>query len=87
MAEFMVLSQVKHPRIVNLITFYQTKNDWNFVLEYMKNGSLRCLMGYYKKNQYKLNQNDLLAMFMDVAFGVKYLHSKGIIHRDIKPVN
>lgn len=86
-AEFMILSQVKHPRIVKLIKFYQSKVDWNFVLEYMKNGSLRHMLIKFKKNQWKFGQADLLALFMDAVSGVKYLHSKGIIHRDLKPEN
>lgn len=64
MSEFMVLSQVKHPRIVNLVTFYQTSVDWNFVLEYMSNGSLRDLLIQYKKNSWRLSESDLLGMFV-----------------------
>lgn len=86
-AEFMILSRVKHPRIVKLIKFYQTEDDWNFVLEHMKHGSLRHMLIKFKKNKWKFGQNDLLALFMDVASGLKYLHSKSIIHRDLKPEN
>lgn len=86
-AELAILNQVKHPRIVRLITFYQTLVDWNFVLEYMQKGSLRSMLVRYQKNSWKFGQDDLLCLFMDIAFGVKYLHSKGIIHRDLKPEN
>lgn len=86
-AEFTILSRVKHPRIVKLIKFYQSKVDWNFLLEYMKNGSLRHMLIKFKKNKWKFGASDLLALFMDVVSGVKYLHSIGIIHRDIKPEN
>lgn len=86
-AEFTILSQIKHPRIVKFITFYQTAIDYNFVLEYMINGSLRTMLDNFIKNQWKFGQSDLLALFMDIAFGLKHLHSKGIIHRDLKPEN
>ena len=86
-SEFQILSQMKHPRILKLITFFQTTQDWNFVLEHMKNGSLRDTFKKFKANKWKFGQTDLLNLFMDIVFGVKYLHSRGIIHRDLKPEN
>lgn len=86
-AEYTILSQIKHPRIVRLVGFYQTCMDWNFLLEFMEKGSLRCLITRYNKNHWKLGQHDLLSLFMDIAYGLKYLHSKEIIHRDLKPEN
>lgn len=61
--------------------------DWNFVLEYAERGSLRTMLVKYQRNKWKFGQEDLLSLFMDFAFGVKYLHSKRIIHRDLKPEN
>lgn len=86
-SEFDILSQIKHPRILKMITFFQTDDAWNFVLEYMKNGSLRETFDKFKLNKWKFGQPDLLNLFMDVVNGLKYLHSRGIIHRDLKPEN
>lgn len=70
-----------------MITFYQTIKYWNFVLEYMKNGSLRHILLNYQENCWKFSKPDILLMFLDILDGIKFLHSKGIIHRDLKPEN
>lgn len=86
-AELTILTQVDHPRVLKLIKYYKTKADWTFVLEFMEKGSLRTTIEKYQKNKWKFSQEDLLHLFMDIAFGVKHLHSRGIIHRDLKPEN
>lgn len=86
-AEFLVLSKIKHPQILKMLTFFQTNTDWNFVLEYMPNGSLRHILVKFKNNKWKFGETDLLSLFMDILNGVKHLHSVGIIHRDLKPEN
>lgn len=86
-AELDVLLNVSHPRIVRLILYYPSKVDWNFILEYMENGSLKDLFRKYKDKNWKFSEKDLLGLFMDVAVAVKFLHSKSIIHRDLKPDN
>lgn len=87
LAEFEILSNIKHPRILRMIDFYQTSTDFNFVLEYMENGNLRETFNQYLENNWKFGQDDLLKLFMDIVAGVWYLHSSGIIHRDLKPEN
>ena len=70
MSEYIVLSEINHPRVLRLVSFYQTKTHYSFVLDYMSNGSLRELISRYKKDRYKLGESDLLAMFMVREFSV-----------------
>jgi NIMA (never in mitosis gene a)-related kinase len=76
-----------HPRITRLVDFYYSAQFFNFVLEYAVNGSLRELITKYQKSVWRLPTLNLITFFMDVAYGLRFLHSKNIIHRDCKPEN
>ncbi|RGB36424.1 kinase-like domain-containing protein, partial [Rhizophagus diaphanus] len=54
------------------------------VLEYANEGSLR---DYLKKNFTSLKWNDKIQMALDITNGLKFLHSKEIIHRDLHSKN
>ena len=50
------------------------------VLQYANQGNLR---EYLKINFDLLKWNDKIQMALDIARGLKFLHSKKIIHRDL----
>jgi serine/threonine protein kinase len=50
------------------------------VLEYANGGNLR---KYLEKNFTSLKWEDKIQMALDITSGLKFLHSKGIIHRDL----
>lgn len=87
MSELKILRMCNHPRIIKFVDFFHTNNNFNFIMEYASNGSLRNFINRYQTNHWKLSQQDLINMFLDMAFGIKYLHSHNIIHRDLKPEN
>ena len=77
--ELKILKRMKHPRIVALLKSYSFDSmikteQFNIVLEYMDNGSLRDILKKYEQKSWKFGQPDLLALFMDMAVGLKYLH-------------
>ena len=50
------------------------------VLEYANEGDLR---SYLENNFTSLKWKDKIQMALDITCGLKYLHSKNIIHRDL----
>lgn len=81
--EAQILSNLHHP---NVVAFYGVVPDGAggtlaTVTEYMANGSLRSVL--MKKDRF-LDRRKKLIIAMDAAFGMEYLHSKNIVHFDLK---
>ncbi|XP_073122546.1 uncharacterized protein [Henckelia pumila] len=78
-----ILSKLHHP---NVVAFYGVEQDGPggtlaTVTEYMVDGSLRQVL--LRKDRH-LDRRKRLIIAMDAAFGMEYLHSKNIVHFDLK---
>ncbi|KAL8264203.1 hypothetical protein R6Q59_022333 [Mikania micrantha] len=78
-----ILSRLHHP---NVVAFYGVVQDGPggtlaTVTEFMVDGSLRRVL--LRKDRH-LDHRKKLIIAMDAAFGMEYLHSKNIVHFDIK---
>ncbi|KAM7250062.1 hypothetical protein ACFE04_021945 [Oxalis oulophora] len=78
-----ILSKLHHP---NVVAFYGVVQDGPggtlaTVAEFMVDGSLRHVL--LRKDRY-LDRRKRLIIAMDAAFGMEYLHSKNIVHFDLK---
>ncbi|KAK4759690.1 hypothetical protein SAY87_022821 [Trapa incisa] len=78
-----ILSKLHHP---NVVAFYGVVQDgpggtMATVTEYMVNGSLRHVLLCKERH---LDRRKRLIIAMDAAFGMEYLHSKDIVHFDLK---
>ncbi|GET50560.1 kinase-like domain-containing protein [Rhizophagus irregularis DAOM 181602=DAOM 197198] len=83
--ELKLLREVKYHQNINRILGI-TKDSENYilVLEYANGGNLR---NYLKKNFVSLKWNNKVKMALDIASGLKFLHLRKIIHRDLHPKN
>jgi tRNA A-37 threonylcarbamoyl transferase component Bud32 len=83
--EAAILSNIDHPHVVKLIGL-SVGGDGTLmlVMEQVARGDLRRLLS---DSSVKLTWQRKLAMLRDAALGLAFLHSQGIIHRDIKSSN
>ncbi|CAH8357984.1 unnamed protein product [Eruca vesicaria subsp. sativa] len=77
-----ILSKLHHP---NVMAFYGIVKDGPggtlaTVTEYMVNGSLRHVL----LSNRQIDRRKRLIIAMDAAFGMEYLHSKNVVHFDLK---
>lgn len=84
--EASILSQLHHP---NVVSFYGVVQDGPndtlaTVTEFMVNGSLKQVL---RKKDRTVDRRKRLILAMDAAFGMEYLHEKGVVHFDLKCEN
>ncbi|KAJ3326764.1 camp-dependent protein kinase catalytic subunit [Blyttiomyces sp. JEL0837] len=82
-SEMNLLHSFHHPLIVKFLGYSTTPTTMNIFLEYCDGGSLARLI----QRVGPIPTNVCLRVSMQIAMALEYLHEKGVIHRDIKPLN
>ena len=83
LAEIRLTARLDHPHILTLIDSGETERYLWYVLPYIRGESLRQRL--HRERQLPLAE--ALAIAGDVASALDYAHSRGVIHRDVKPEN
>ncbi|MDY6980722.1 MAG: serine/threonine-protein kinase [Pseudomonadota bacterium] len=78
------LSAIKHPNIVNVINFFRQHGTVYMVMEFEEGVNLQ---GYILKHKGKMSEAFILTVFNGLLDGLQHIHSKGLLHLDIKPGN
>ncbi|CDK25894.1 unnamed protein product [Kuraishia capsulata CBS 1993] len=81
--EISALKRLAHPNIVRLEEVLQNEKYIGIVLEYASGGEL---FDYILEHKY-LKDSMACRLFAQLVSGVDYMHSKGLVHRDLKLEN
>ena len=87
--EIRILSSISHPNIIGFKeSFFNEKNKTlNIVMEYCDDGDLETKIKIMKRNRQKFEENLIWSYFIQIIHGLKALHDKKILHRDLKSAN
>jgi serine/threonine protein kinase len=87
-AEINLLKGINHPNIVKLKDVTKTKKHFYLVLEYCNGGELKNALDKYKLKYNKAFSEEIVQYLMrQIVDAMNYLHSRNIMHRDIKLEN
>ncbi|TKS66742.1 Serine/threonine-protein kinase [Collichthys lucidus] len=83
--EVTLLSKMRHPNIVTFISSFQERGSLFIVMEYCDGGDLM-----KKINQQRgvhFTEEQIISWFVQICLGLKHIHDRKILHRDIKAQN
>ena len=78
-----LMKQLNHPNITKILELFETEDYIFIIMEYINGGNL---FSFIKKRR-KLSEKTAKFLFKQIIEGIKHIHSKNIVHRDIKLEN
>ena len=79
--EIEILKKLDHPNIVKIIEFFSTPKAYYIITDFCACGEL------YNQIKHQYTEGQLAVLFYQVLSGLYYLHTKNIVHRDLKLEN
>ena len=83
--EAKILSSLDYPNIVKCLRTQESPHHIFIAMEYLKSGSLLDFMNYHPNKH--LNENECRIIMKQILEGINYIHSKNLLHRDLKLEN
>ena len=81
--EIQLEAQLMHPNIVPILTAGEAGGFLYYTMPFLEGRSLRALLD----RQGEIAVGDVVSILHDLAKALAYAHSRGIVHRDVKPDN
>ena len=74
----------QHPNIVTMVDVFENPEFFYIVLEFLSGGDM---FDYLKRREFEIAEDRARQIIHHIANAIYYMHSLGIVHRDIKLEN
>ena len=78
--EIYILKKIKHVNVIRLLEVFESAKQVLLVMEYAGGGDL---LHYVKQRKY-LSEQEAKPIFKQIVYGLAHIHSRNVLHRDIK---
>lgn len=86
-SEAMAVASLRHPNIVQVFDFDREDERYYMVMEFIAGHTLETELKNRKVEGQLFPLNEIVDIFNPLASAIDYAHSRGVIHRDLKPGN
>jgi serine/threonine protein kinase len=85
--EAQAIAQLEHPHIVRVYRYGEANGLLYMVLQYIEGLALNQILASYHEQGEFIEPAEANRIIREVCSALDYAHSKGVIHRDVKPSN
>lgn len=85
--EARTIGQLEHPNIVRLYRYGNVNGLLYMAMQYIEGADLRTILDAYQRRNELLEPGDIIRIIRPICLALEYAHTRGIVHRDVKPSN
>ena len=85
--EAQAIAQLEHPHIVRLYRYGEVDGVLYMAIQYIEGADLGFVLASYRADGDFIDPHDARRIIREVCLALDYAHSRGVIHRDVKPAN
>ncbi|OLP17524.1 serine/threonine protein kinase [Leptolyngbya sp. 'hensonii'] len=85
--EATTLHQIQHPQIPKFVATFEQDQRLFMVQEYVEGQTYRAILDARKSRGYTFSETEIVQLLQQLLPVLAYIHTRGIIHRDIAPDN
>ncbi len=85
--EAQAIAQLDHPHIVRLYRYGEAEGVLYMAMQYVEGADLGSVLASYRQDGEFIEPDEARRIIREVCLALDYAHSKGVIHRDVKPAN